>query len=156
MNEIKISINGDESFIKELGYNLHKYNQNNCEFIKNNSNPKHNFKEIINFSVNVDGYFVGGASGKIQFGWYHLDQLWLDEKFRMSGIGSEIIRNIEKIAMDKNCFGIKTETWSFQAKDFYQKNGFEIYAKLDDFPPGSTEYHLKKIIKNKKGDEIDE
>lgn len=146
MDKIAISINKEESFVEKLGYNLHRYNQDNCQFIKNNSNNKHNHKEIINFSVDVNGYLAGGASGKIEFGWYHLDQLWLDVNYRMSGIGSEIIKKIEQLARDKNCFGIKTETWSFQAKGFYEKNGFLVYAQLEDFPPGSTEYHLKKLI----------
>jgi hypothetical protein len=38
------------------------------------------------------------------------------------------------------------ETWDFQALDFYKINGYEVFGKIEDCPPGTIEYHLKKLI----------
>ena len=37
------------------------------------------------------------------------------------------------------------ETTSFQARPFYEKMGYEVFAELEDQPPGHTCYYLKKI-----------
>lgn len=36
------------------------------------------------------------------------------------------------------------ETWDFQAKGFYEKNGYTVFAEIKDCPPGTICYFLKK------------
>lgn len=73
-----------------------------------------------------------------------MDKLWLDENYRKKGIGKKIINEIEKYSKDNNLLGVRTETWSFQARGFYEKMGFEVYATFEDCPPGTTDYFLRK------------
>ncbi len=146
MNEIKIRKNNDNQIEKELSLNLHKFNQKNCKYINEHSDNQHNDKIIANFVVYDKDEVIGGAIGWIQYQWYFLDQLWINEKYRKQKIGSKIMKEIEAVAQENQCIGIRTETWSFQARGFYEKNGFEVYAQLNDSPPGVIEYFLKKIL----------
>lgn len=146
MDGIKIIKNNDKQFEKELGLNLHRFNKENCKYIDEHSDNKHNNKIVINFAVYDKDELIGGASGWIQYQWYFLDQLWINEKYRKHKIGSKIIKEIENVAKENKCIGIRTETWSFQARGFYEKNGFEVYAELKDCPPEVIEYFLKKYL----------
>ena len=42
--------------------------------------------------------------------------------------------------------GIRMETWDFQAKGFYEKNGYSVFAEIKDCPPGTIDYYLKKEL----------
>jgi hypothetical protein len=38
------------------------------------------------------------------------------------------------------------DTFDFQARDFYERNGYELFGALDDCPPGHKRYYLKKAL----------
>jgi hypothetical protein len=38
------------------------------------------------------------------------------------------------------------ETLSFQALPFYEKLGYTVFSRLDDFPPGGARYALTKSL----------
>ena len=57
-----------------------------------------------------------------------------------------MLKSIEEFAKKENLTGIRTETWDFQAKGFYEKNGYKVYAKIKDCPPGTIDFSLKKIL----------
>lgn len=39
------------------------------------------------------------------------------------------------------------ETWDFQARNFYEKNGYKDFAQIEDCPPNTIDYFLKKKLK---------
>lgn len=45
---------------------------------------------------------------------------------------------------DINQTGIRMETWDFQARGFYEKNGYNVFGEIKDCPPGTICYFLKK------------
>ncbi len=38
------------------------------------------------------------------------------------------------------------DTFSFQAPDFYKKQGYEVFGELRDFPEGHRRYFLRKQL----------
>jgi hypothetical protein len=38
------------------------------------------------------------------------------------------------------------DTYSFEARPFYEKHGYSLFATLDDYPIGFSKYFLKKIL----------
>ena len=143
---LEIKSNKDEEFDKIIRTNLRKFNKSKCQWMKDNLDdiPEDDY---YNFAVYDDGKLVGGATGIIQFDWYFLEELWIDEKYRNKHIGTMLIEKIEELAKSENLTGIRMETWNFQAKGFYEKNGYEVYAQFEDCPPGTIEYFLKKKLK---------
>lgn len=134
----------NEEFDKIISANLHTYNRNKCEWIRKNTEEKPSKINYHNFGVYDCGKLIGGAIGIIQFGWYFLEELWIDENYRGNDIGTELIKNIEKCAINNNAIGVRMETWNFQAKGFYEKMGYKVYATFEDCPPGTVDYFLKK------------
>ena len=76
----------------------------------------------------------------------YIDTLWVDEKHRGTGLGSKLFAEIEKTAKDKGCYLIHLDTFDFQAKEFYHKQGYEVSGVLEDCPKGHCRYYLKKAF----------
>jgi len=50
--------------------------------------------------------------------------------------------------MKNDFFLASLETASFQAREFYEKQGYEVFGELDDFPKGHTMFYMKKVLIN--------
>lgn len=148
MSKVKIILETEESkeFSETMHYGLHGYNIKNCAYIRENCNQDCEKEEKIigNVILYDDKKVIGGAEGQVRFGWYHLENLWISEEYRGKDHGTKIIEMIEEFAKEKGAIGIRTETWSFQAPNFYKKQGFIEYGKLEDSPPGYVEYLFYK------------
>ena len=76
----------------------------------------------------------------------YIDTLWVDEIYRNIGFGSRLLAEVEKIAKNKGCYLIHLDTFDFQAKEFYEKQGYEVFGVLEDCPRGHCRYYLKKVL----------
>ena len=88
--------------------------------------------------------FVGDAYGKFAWNWLYVDLLWVHPEHREEGLGSELMKAIEKEAHKKEIYSYHLSTASFQAPIFYQKLGYQICGEIPELPPGYTTYFLKK------------
>jgi len=116
--------------------------------VKNNISDDINIsnKVDVNFLAFNDGKLIGGAIGFIEYNWYFLDLLYIDEVYRGQAIGTRLIEEIEKFSKNENLTGVRMETWNFQAKGFYEKNSYNVFAQMEDCPPGTVDYFLKKVF----------
>lgn len=103
-------------------------------------------QKLACFARNEANRVVGGAHGTVTWGWLYIERLWVDESLRGTGVGGEVLARLERLALADGVFRFHVGTTSFQALDFYLKQGYEVYAQLEDYPPGHTDYSLKKII----------
>lgn len=90
------------------------------------------------------GALLGGIYGYISWDWLYIDLLWVDESLRGKGVGSQLISAIEDEANSLGVYRYYLGTTTFQALDFYLKQGYEICGEIEDLPPGHTNYFLKK------------
>jgi GNAT superfamily N-acetyltransferase len=104
-------------------------------------------KSIRIFLTDKDKKTVGGIVGDLFGGWVYISLLWIDECSRNKGLGSELLRRMESEAIHLGCSHVHLDTYSFEAKPFYEKAGYEVFAKLDDYPMGYCKYFLKKSIR---------
>ncbi|EPS52323.1 acetyltransferase [Clostridium botulinum A1 str. CFSAN002368] len=79
----------------------------------------------------------------------YIDVLWIKEEYRKDGLGTKLLKEVEKIAKEKDCHLIHLDTFDFQAKDFYIKHGYEIFGILDQCPENHKRYFMKKYIVHK-------
>jgi GNAT superfamily N-acetyltransferase len=89
---------------------------------------------------------LGGVLGHIWGKWLHVAFLWVAECVRQRGYGTQLLRAAEDYARHRGCRNVQLETFSFQARPFYERLGYEVFAALDDFPPGHTKYFLRKQL----------
>ena len=101
----------------------------------------------VNFFVkNRRGEVMGGLLGGIWGGWLHITYLWVDETVRGRDLGTQMMDQAEAFARERKCHAIMLDTHSFQARPFYERRGFEVFATLDDWPKGHKKFFLKKKL----------
>ena len=96
--------------------------------------------------VNADGVVVGGIDGLVFGGWLYVKLLWVEASLRGRGHGTRLLRRMEEEAVRLGCTHAHLDTYSFEARPFYEKNGYEVFATLDDFPPGHQKHFLRKEL----------
>lgn len=113
----------------------------------NSQNTSNGNYEEVNLCVkdNQDN-IIAGLISAICWNWLEIDILWVDDEYRNQGYGTKLLKEIESIAISKNCTFIKLNTFSFQAPEFYKKHGYNVIAVIDNAPIGSKHYYLKKDL----------
>lgn len=111
-------------------------------------------KQLAFFLRDKKGSIVGGVHGKYgSFGWLYVSALWVSEQIRGSGYGTRLMDFIEQEAIKNGCTNAYLDTFSFQAPEFYQKLGYEVFGELPDFPVGYSRFFLRKsLIQSEKND----
>ena len=102
--------------------------------------------DIAVLSYDEQDRIIGGANG---FQWgdsFTIEFLWLEEQWRGQDIGTHLMQTIEHEAIQRSCTQVYLDTYSFQAIGFYQRIGYEVVGKVDNFPTPYTHYFLKKNI----------
>jgi GNAT superfamily N-acetyltransferase len=95
------------------------------------------------------GVMVGGATGDSRWGWLFIGGFAVDKTYRGQGWGTRLMAQVETLARDRLCHTVWLDTYSFQAKPFYEKLGFSVFATMKDYPPGHQRFMLSKKISQK-------
>ena len=98
------------------------------------------------FLRSPEGVIVGGIDGLVFGGWVYVKLLWVDAALRGQGHGSRLLQRVEEEAVRLGCRNAHLDTYSFEARPFYEKNGYQVFATLDDFPPGHKKHFLRKQL----------
>ena len=98
------------------------------------------------FLRDPQGAVRGGLLGQIWGKWLHIAYLWVDEVVRNGGHGRALMGRAEQYAAEQGCVGVHVSTFSFQARPFYEKLGYEVFGVLEGMPPGHSHFYLKKRL----------
>ncbi len=92
------------------------------------------------------GVLKGVVVASVLWNGLHIDTLWIDETVRNQKWGSTLMSLAEKEGCLRGATIAYTDTFTWQAPDFYEKMGYSLYGKIDNFPEGnSLSYYWKKI-----------
>src|SRR5918993_5792203 len=109
--------------------------------------PPHGFQPLAILLRDPDtGETLGGLWGRSVYDWIVVELLVVPERWRGQKIGTALLRRAEAIGRERGYVGVWLDTYEFQARGFYEKNGFEILGTLDDHPRGSRRYFLRKRL----------
>jgi GNAT superfamily N-acetyltransferase len=92
------------------------------------------------------GEVLGGSLGMIWGGWLQINTLWVADAARGHGYGGRLLAAAEAYALERGCIGAFLDTFSFQARPFYERRGYSVFATLTDCPPGRERYFLQKRL----------
>jgi GNAT superfamily N-acetyltransferase len=92
------------------------------------------------------GETLGGLLGYVWSGWLFVAILWVDEALRGQGHATRLMDAAEDYARQRHCHSAHLDTHSWQARPFYEKRGYEVFAVLDGFPGEHKKFFLKKKL----------
>ena len=98
------------------------------------------------FARDPAGKVQGGLRGQTYWCWCTIDVLAVANPYRRQGIGSRLLVKAEEIARARGCVGIRLDTTSFQAPEFYTHRGYTQFGRIDGYPPGHTRLWFMKRL----------
>ncbi|MDR2933333.1 MAG: GNAT family N-acetyltransferase [Oscillospiraceae bacterium] len=104
-------------------------------------------EKVARVALDENGAVLGGALCTYTpiLDTLYVEILWVDDRCRGSGIGGALLRSVEAYARARSCMLSHLETLDFQARDFYIKQGYTVFATLEG-PPGHERYYMKKYL----------
>ncbi len=100
----------------------------------------------LNIALDHDGRIAGGLIGHSMHGWLFINLFHVDAALRGTGIGTRMITMAEDEARARGCIGVHLDTFSFQARPFYERLGYRVFGSIGEFPKGHMRYFLSKRI----------
>lgn len=91
---------------------------------------------------------VGGLWGYTGYEWLFTQLLVVPEQHRGTGVGSKIMAMAEAEALSRGCSGAWLDTFEFQAREFYERIGYQCFAELPNYPTGFSRFFMKKALRS--------
>jgi len=133
-----MSTTPSESVMQELKRNLVEYNQAQA-------GPE-NYVPFLLMVRDTGGKLMAGLAGKIYYQWLFIELFWVAEQIRGLGHGKKLLDRAEDEARLRGCQQVWLDTFSFQARGFYEKRGYTLFGELSDYPPGHSRYFFRKNL----------
>ena len=112
--------------------------------------PLHEVSPLACFARTPSGDVIAGAVGRTWGACCELQQLWVKEEHRRSGVATALMRSFESAAMERGCRVVYLETFSFQAPTFYRGLGYEIKLEISGFSEGVAKYTMLRELQRHK------
>jgi GNAT superfamily N-acetyltransferase len=115
----------------------------NCSQIGRSDTP-HSLVLLLHSPDGDD--IVGGLYGMTWISYLYVNLLFIPESMRRGGVGRKLMMEAEAEAVRRGCRAAVLDTFSFQARGFYEKLGYCVFGTLDDYPPGHSRFYLTKRL----------
>ena len=128
----------DKAVAEEISARLFAFNQASVD-----RPPPQSFQVALRDAA---GTLVGGITAALQFDVMRIDDVFIDEAARRGGWGTKLMDAIEAEGMRRGARLACLTTFSWQARPFYEKRGYTMFAEL---PYNGGEHHiywLKKTL----------
>lgn len=91
-----------------------------------------------------DGNLLAGLYGTMLYDWLAIELLFVPDGLRDRGLGSRLVAEAEAEAQAAGCIGSWLDTFSFQARGFYEKLGYSVTGTIPDHPRGGARFFMMK------------
>ena len=97
------------------------------------------------FARGADGLRAGlvGETGR---GVLKVALLWVAEELRGQGVGTKLLLAAEAEAIARGCRRVLLDTYDFQARPFYERHGYRVFAEFEGFVGGHKSFFLAKDL----------
>lgn len=95
------------------------------------------------FDIRLEDETLGGMCGLIYWNMMEIEDFYIEESLRNQGIGGTLMDEAINMAKESGLNFIILRTFSFQAKEFFEKFGFKVIGEITDYPPGESYYTMR-------------
>lgn len=137
-----------ENDLEEIKTALRNFNRN---FV-----PQSKFRALGIFVEDEQGNKQAGIVAETVGKWMYIQMLWVDESLRGQDVGTQLITEAEEEAKARGCRYSLVDTFSFQARPFYERMGYHMKMALEDYiadtrapddaPSTHTRFFLTKTL----------
>ncbi len=92
------------------------------------------------------GELLAGLRGVVVLRWLRVELLWVTQAWRGRGLGARLLAEAEVRARELGAHQAGVETFSFQAPDFYRKQGYQEACCVPDYVDGHSLHFFRKAI----------
>lgn len=93
---------------------------------------------------NDAGEIDGGLVGYTGRGWLFVHMLFVPDRLRGKGLAGQLLQLAEDEARARGCTGAYIDTINPQARRAYERQGYRVFGKLDNF---SGDFSLTWLVK---------
>lgn len=134
-------IKSDSDIIEKIDNLLGDFNKTQVNY-----NSKMDYLPL-NFHIKDNaGMLIAGINSFSCWQMLYLSEFWVKEDYRGQGLGTRLLNKVEMEAKNHGALIVQTDTFDWQAKDFYLKFGYEIFGVIDNCPEGHQRFYLKKVL----------
>src|SRR6202162_2644425 len=98
------------------------------------------------FLRDENGEILGGLLGDIWAAWLHVRTLAVAAPVRGHGFGREMMKRAENYAIERGCTDAFLDTFSFEARPFYEKLGYRVFGTLENLPVRHRHYFMTEKL----------
>lgn len=88
----------------------------------------------------------GGINAALHYDVLYIDDLFIEESFRGQDHGTELLRLAEQEGRKRGARLVWLDTYSWQARPFYEKQGYEVFGELPYWNGAHRRYFMKKAL----------
>lgn len=103
-------------------------------------------KPLAVLAKDAAGKTVGGVLGRTYLGMLFIETFFLPKAVRRSGLGSKVLAMAEEEGRRRGCKNAVLFTITFQAPEFYKKQGWRVFGEIPCDPPGTMRVFLTKAL----------
>ncbi len=107
--------------------------ENNGVFLSARELPANAPRPLYVVARDPEGLLLGGLLAETQFAWMKLSIMAVVPATRRCGIGSRLLAAAEAEAVIRGCRYAYADTMDYQAPIFYQKLGYKLAGRLEDW-----------------------
>ena len=106
------------------------------------------YQPVEFIAKNDERKVIGGVLGYVgYYAGFKINTLWVAEEARGKNIGTQLLEVAENKARNLGATIVILDTFSFQAEEFYIKNGYEVFGKIENYPKKNQQHiYLKKSL----------
>ncbi len=104
------------------------------------------FQRVAVLARDEHATVIGGVVAAVNWNWLHVALLWVAESHRHTGLGTRLMDQIEEAGIRRGCAHAHLDTFSYQARPFYERRGYRVFATLDDYPTGHQRFYMEKTL----------
>ena len=108
--------------------------------------PWETYEEVTYSIRDEDGKLQGAALGEAGRGWLKVELIWIAKPFRHQGYGSKLLTALEARAIEMGAKQAFLDTFSYQARPFYERHGYCVFGTLSDYPEGHCRFFMQKRL----------